>query len=507
VERFLAQHQANILGVLAGFDRVRFRGSLPSICNRRSLLSFLNFYKIRWEEFPKLAQDLTNELGAHVERYAEQHHRPYYYLDRRKIDKEAEARKIMEKDGITSGLIVVFGTVQKCKSYRLVGKNRKKIVTSWRQCKHFYVYYQHPEFGLLQVRLQTWLPFGITISINGRSFLAQQLDKAGITYTKKGNGFTDVADFPRAQAVLDQLTHFAWAPFLTELVKPLAPYLDQRYGLDVHGYYRTMDQSEYATDLLFRDAASLQAVYQQLTAYALARLRAPDVLRFLGRTNLVCGKEVATDVRRRPEGVCVKHRAGLNSVKMYDKLRSILRIEITMNDVRQFRVRRLVWRRKKQVSANVSLRKGVVDVPDRVRISRQINARYLDLLAEVQAPRPVAATLDPVSRPVQEDGRCYRALQLLNAQQNAVFARMLEGRFAIEGFRNADVASVLGAKPRNRAERRRRSVQASRHLKLLRVHGLIKKVPRSHRYRLTEQGLQVLPLAVRLRQLDLAAAA
>jgi hypothetical protein len=197
----------------------------------------------------------------------------------------------------------------------------------------------------------------------------------------------------------------------------------------------------------------------------------------------------------------------LNSVKMYDKLRSILRIEITMNDVRQFRVRRLVWRRKKQVSANVSLRKGVVDVPDRVRISRQINARYLDLLAEVQAPRPVAATLDPVSRPVQEDGRCYRALQLLNAQQNAVFARMLEGRFAIEGFRNADVASVLGAKPRNRAERRRRSVQASRHLKLLRVHGLIKKVPRSHRYRLTEQGLQVLPLAVRLRQLDLAAAA
>jgi hypothetical protein len=509
VDRFLARHAQHLLGTLAGFDRVVFRGSLPSICNLRSLLVFLSYRKILWKNFGAFARQQSDILIDHAKQLAQQQGRPYLYFQRQIKGKDEVARRIQQRDGVTSGLIAIFACVERCNSFSVRGDRQTRhihLIAAQRKCLHLYFYFQHPEFGLLHVRLQTWLPFSVTVCLNGRSYLAQQLDQAGIAYTKKTNGFTSIADLPRAQALLDQLTTFRWGPFLTELLRPLHPLLDDRFGFDQHGYYWTMDQSEYATDLLFRDAASLQAFYPRLVAYALERLRAPDILRFLGRTNVFTG-EVAMDVRKRVEGVCVKHRVGRNSVKMYDKHGSILRIEVTINDPRQFLVRRWVRRRQQHLWRNVPMCKGVKDVPDRVAHSQRVNARYLEFLAEVEQPQPVAATLDPVSRPVQKDGRRYRALRPLTPEESAAFAVLLEGRFALRGFRNRDLAAALGPTPRNLVERLRRSARTSRYLKLLRVHGLIRKIPHTHCYCLTPKGLRVLPLALRLRELDLPAIA
>ena len=62
----------------------------------------------------------------------------------------------------------------------------------------------HPTFGPMHVRLQTWLPWQIKVCLNGRDWLARQLDGAGIGYLKKDNAFTYIEDFAAAQALLDE---------------------------------------------------------------------------------------------------------------------------------------------------------------------------------------------------------------------------------------------------------------------------------------------------------------
>jgi hypothetical protein len=91
-------------------------------------------------------------------------------------------------------------------------------------------------------------------------------------------------------------------------------------------YYWSTFQSEWATDILFRDAATLARLYPKLVQHGLLTFFSPDVMRFLGRNIPPTGNllpqlqaDVVSDLKTRPEGVRIKHRLGENTIKMYDK--------------------------------------------------------------------------------------------------------------------------------------------------------------------------------------------
>ena len=97
-------------------------------------------------------------------------------------------------------------------------------------------------------------------------------------------------------------------------------------------YYWSTYQSEWATDILFRTSASLARLYPRLVQHGLTSFPSPDVMRFLGRAIPASGKlpphldaEVVSDVKRRHEGVRIKHRLGENSIKMYDNIKPCTR--------------------------------------------------------------------------------------------------------------------------------------------------------------------------------------
>ena len=70
-------------------------------------------------------------------------------------------------------------------------------MSATRKCLHYYFYLVHPTFGPMHVRLQTWLPMKIQVCLNGRDWLARQLDAEGIGYLKKDNAFVAIDDFAR----------------------------------------------------------------------------------------------------------------------------------------------------------------------------------------------------------------------------------------------------------------------------------------------------------------------
>src|ERR1700740_2287713 len=117
MERFVTRYQARIAGILTGFDRMRFRGTLRTISYDTALQKWLNSRHVLLKDFSRFAEQLSRELTAHATGVAEQTGRPFEYLASWKIRKEDRARAIATRDGITDGLIAIFSCVEACRSF------------------------------------------------------------------------------------------------------------------------------------------------------------------------------------------------------------------------------------------------------------------------------------------------------------------------------------------------------------------------------------------------------
>jgi hypothetical protein len=282
MERFLTRHEDRIAGILTGFDRMRFRGTLRSISNAKGLAIWLNQRHVLLKEFGRYAEQLSAQVTAHAHAMADERGRPFEYLGSWKIRKEDRAREILRRDGLRDGLIAIFSCVEGCRSFGVRGNRRTKrleLVAQERRCAHLYFYYWDHDFGLLHVRLQTWLPFTMQVCLNGREWLAQQLRRGGSGFTQVDNCVFEVADLDRAQRLLRQLETRPWARVLRVFATRVNPLLR---GRQLRPYYWSLEESEYATDVLFRDRASLQAIYPALTTTRFSTFARPMCCAFSG---------------------------------------------------------------------------------------------------------------------------------------------------------------------------------------------------------------------------------
>jgi hypothetical protein len=148
------------------------------------------------------------------------------------------------------------------------------------------------------------------------------------------------------------------------------------------------------------------------------------------------------------------------------------------------------------------LRRTVLDLPRRAEVSRAANQRYLDALASTQALVPLGQLAAPLCRPITHQGQRYRALHPLGADA-ALLGALSRGEWTIAGLRNRDLQSLLYVgQPRDSKTARRRSAAVGRKLRLLRTHGLIRKLPHTHRYLVSESGRAILTALVAAQHAD-----
>jgi len=510
METFLDKHAGSLRGVLSGFDRILFRGLLFPLVYPKGFDAFLGFHGVRYKDFKPFVQRVSNHLTEHAKQLAEAQERPYHYMGSPSQSKEDFARDIMERDQIEEGLICVLACVEPCQSFsirRNAKTNRPDFVSEQRKCLHLYFYYADPDFGFMHVRLQTWFRLNIQVCLNGREYLAKQLDRRGIGYEKRDNCFTWIEDIPQAQKLLGKLEKRRWVRILDRFARKVNPLLYRRnqLNLDLRNYYWTVRQSEHAMDLMFKDRPSLQAVYPLLVRHAISDFGSEDVMRFLGRrTNSRFNGEVSSNIKTRDEGVRIKHWVEENSIKMYDKQGTVLRIETTINNPKRFKVRRRVTRQDQEVMAWVPMRKGVADLRRRAEICRASNERYLQALAVVGASAPTRHLIDRVSKRITRRGRAYRGLRPLQMQEAVAFQVLLSGEFLLQGFRNKDIRRRLHPSAERRdPERKRAAGKVTRLLRLFRAHGLIKKISHTTYYRVTTLGQRIMAVALRLREIDI----
>jgi hypothetical protein len=251
----------------------------------------------------------------------------------------------------------------------------------------------------------------------------------------------------------------------------------------------------------------LSDLYQRLIRRGIDTFQSPDVMRFLGHKVPAHGgvhglyqEAVISDLKHRPEGVRIKHRAGRNTVKMYNKEPTLLRIETTLNDGRGLKVYRTKHDDPEGKPRWLDLRKTVLDMPRRVELSQSANNRYLEALSTIAADIPLSKLTDKLCQAVQVNGRRHRGLRPFDPEEVQLLQAVSRGEFLISGFRNRDVRQCLYGETKDPIVRRRESSRVSRKLAMLRAHGLIKKIPRTHRYLLTENGAQAIAAILSARQ-------
>lgn len=264
----------------------------------------------------------------------------------------------------------------------------------------------------------------------------------------------------------------------------------------VKNYYWTIRQSEYATDIMFRDRESLAQIYPQLVNHAITEMSSEDILSYLERrTNIRFSGEVKNSLQKRTMGTRVKHWVEENSIKMYDKKGSVLRVETTINNPWRFRVRREVVRKGERVMAWQPMRKGIADMLRRVEISHAANERYFQALSVVGNPQPSYRLLDTVSKAIVDKPRRYRSLRPIAPDDSQLFTVIMRGEFALQGFRNRDLRTHL---------KDYTAARLTRLLALLRAHKLIYKVHKTNYYRITEKGRLIMSTALKFRQTSIA---
>jgi hypothetical protein len=499
VKTFLSRFGALILSVLSGFDRLRFRGCSRLLSNARGAHSYLYQHDLLVKDYARHTTQLTQTLVEKTEALAAADGDRVHYLNSPNSDKEAAALDIARRRGLGSGRIAILSCVEGCRTFRVRKDDQGHIglVAEPARCQHFYHYFLHDQVGLCYVRLQSWFPFTVRIGLNGRQWLYRQLRRHGIPYRHQDNLLLAVGDWQRAQQLLDQQRHTDWPTLLDGLAaaaNPLLPYLRDQARVP---YYWVTEQSEWATDILFRSAADLADLYPRLTRHCIEVLGCRDILRFLGRHVPAEGfgrlaGEVKADYRQRRDGLRAKLWHDVNSLKVYDKFGRGLRLETTINQARPFKVYRTAegdadgqpaWRR---------LRKGVADLHRQAHVSQQANERLAESLATVADTTPLGKLLEPLGRPVVHDGHRARALNPLTGADGELLRTIARGEFLLDGFRNRDVRLALFGDATDQTVQRRQAAAVTRKLRLLRAHGLIVKVQKTHRYQVSAQGRRIL---------------
>jgi hypothetical protein len=507
METFIQQHEKDIIGHLSGFDRLVLRGTLRALAVKSGMLSYLWNIGVQLKDFGKLFMSKSEQLKEASYQEAKRLGRPIVYLASSKKNKEDIAKEIARRDRIDKGLVCVLTSVEPCQSYEIVRNREEKrleLQPRVRKCLFLYHYWIDSIFGFMNARIQSWFPFNIQVCINGREWLARQMDRMGLRYQRQENCFPWIEQIEKAQGVMDRQLRTNWPLVLDRIAKRLNPVHDAMLAPFREPYYWSTHQSEWATDIMFKSAGSLAKIYPTLVRSGICVFSSKDVLRFLGKKSHPNFQgEVLSHYGRRAEGIRLKHELKANSLKIYDKQGSVLRIETTLNNPRDFKVYRPKEGDPKGPCSWQRMRKGIADLHRRAEISQASNERYLDALASIKVDRLLGEIVESVCRPSYWNKQRVRPLRPWSKEDSLLLETISRGEFNINGFRNQDIRDRLFPGLHERHTKQRFSARVTHRFRILRAHGIIRKVPRTFRYVLTNKGRQVVAAVIHTQHIPI----
>lgn len=485
-------------GVIKGFDRIVFKGHIRPILFAAGMQILLRTQGVLNKDYKDWVTTQSKRIIESATEYSRNHcGHDIQYISSCNERKEEIARAQQQKLGIKNGLIGVWSCVESCTTFRSAydpSAGYPQLRQENSRCKHLYFYFDHAEYGFMSIRLQTWAPYNIQIAINGREWLRRLLDKEGCKYISSGNKFLHIDDYALAQRLLDSQLDTRWEEMLSGFVSVVFPTMSQILGEEMT-YYWTIWQSEWAKDYIFESPKMLAPYMNDFLRHAFITGTSDRVLRYMGRPVTVNGQphplskpELFTRINLWNDGVRIRHWLDNNSVKLYNE-QNVLRFEMTMNAPEKYRVyRHTQGSDDSEAKKLLPMRKGIADINVRAKVSDDRVNSFTEHIATVEDKTPVSELIYEVSKSIKSSGKKIRGLdvtgkdcELLKAISDPMFnASYITNKALQSKLQHLQWANGMTGKSL--------SSRISRHLKLLREHGLIKKLPSQRKYALTEKG-------------------
>jgi len=501
MKKLIERFSSLVKGSISGFDRIVFKGFILPLMSASGAMQFCGAKHILNKNYKKWMIEQSAYLTESANQYGKENcGRGIIPISTWRIRKEELARQRQESEQIESGLIGIWSCLESASSYRARYCERSgypQLRNYQTRCKHLYFYFDHHEFGFMNIRLQTWFPYHIQICLNGREWLRRCLEQKGIDFLGRGNKFLHISDYRKAQALLDKQLDVRFAKLLDGFVPIVFPMIQDVLGPHL-SYYWTMWQSEWAADLIFPSPRELNSIMDSLLRHAHMTGNSTRVLRYLDRPLTSSGKpdarsrdQVSTRVTDFNDGIRVRHWVDKNSVKVYNE-QNVLRVETTINDPSKFRV----FRHKKGQSpdepkSRLPLRKGVMDIPLRAKISEQVNDRFMDDLSTLHDETPANKIISEITCPQKKYDLIFRALDP-TGKDRELLQSLDNPEFRIAGLTNKMLRETLSETSFGSGRTQKQlSAKISRYLRLLRAHGIIRKLPKQNRYQMTPKGVRL----------------
>jgi hypothetical protein len=349
------------------------------------------------------------------------------------------------------------------------------IVKTTGMVNQFYVYAVDEDFGPFFLKFCSYFPYNAKLCINGHEWAKRQAAKAGIGHTALDNGFATCDDPAAVQGICDSLgpeqIDGLLRKWLARLPHPFSA-ADREAG---YRYDISILQAEFSLTQVLDRPISGRVFFEHVIRDNLDAGR-PDQISLIFDRRIHRGRKQFTPGRFRTrvitEGVTpslhidYKH----TSIKQYHKEGRALRTETTINNPDDFRIR-----------------KRLTNLPALREIGISANRRLLGVQRLSHNPIRAAEAFTTVHDPVITDtGHRVAGLRLGDRRAHALLQALLMFRLLPNGFTNRDLRALLAELLGTHAIT---AGQMSYDLRRLRAHGLITRIPRSHRYRLTETGL------------------
>jgi hypothetical protein len=494
MKTLIDRYKEKIAGVLTCADRVVITGTLPQLSNHKSMTNYLYSEGVRIFDYPKFAEPFRNQLRENAERIAKENQVVIEFVRKSETRKETIVSEILAERGTHPGLVHILSAMETCPTYepwhnKSTGKTYLKCSTS--KCLTYYFYFIDELLGLCYVRVPTWLPFRLQIYFNGHNWLASKLKQEQINYKMLDNAFIEIDNWERANEIAKSFK----VEELHERLKRFAATYCPVYKEFKQLYHWSIMQCEYATDIVFKEAKNLQAIYSKLIQTAVHTVKPEHITTFLGKklSPLYAG-EIGNRYHVRIEGTCIKHVMDKVSIKIYDKFGHILRIETTTNDVAFFKhYREVIHRDGSRTEKYAAMRKTIYSLTALFPIMQASNRRYLEFISAIEDDKVGKEKLEKITQKVTVQNRNYAGFNFFSKDDEQLLQIIARGEFNISGFRAKHLKNFT----------QKSSSQISRILKRLHVHGLIKKVRNSYKYYLTTLGKEAILLGEKLISLVL----
>jgi len=485
----ITQSVADILGrhvklAVEGIDRMYLNIYVPQLQSERGVVRF--FREHRGQPLPSAAlmSPISRTFVAKLESFVAQHEIPLVQF-RKGQRKDTVMAEQLRKFHRPEGVVFIGKAQEKTPVFRTekrrnpqTGSTYPWIVRSSAMVNHFYCYCKDREFGPFFLKFCSYFPYNAKLCLNGHEYAKCQLGKEGVGFKALDNGFVSCEDHERLQSICDQMgpeqIDALLRRWLAVLPHPFTPQ-DREAG---YRYDVSILQAEFSLTQILDRPLSGRMLFEEIIRENLD-LGRPDMVQLIFDRRVTRRTPGRFRTRVLTDGVIPSLHIDYKNtrIKQYFKqvpeVREVgARTETTINNTRDF-----------------SIGKRLCNLPALRQVGFQANRRVLEVERLSQDCAVGEEAMLKLNRPTEVKGQRAAALRITDLRVLALWHLLVWFRLLPCGFANRDLRAQLavltGQEPHHITQGK-----MTYDLRRLRLHGMIERIPKTHRYQVTDFGFR-----------------